>query len=87
MGWITEIVTLVLGLIVGGGAIWGVAKRSGKKEGQREVREEVSHAALKDNVETRRRVDDATRDVPEPDDARDWLRDFSRGDAGDKAER
>lgn len=40
---------------------------------------EAERDALKKEQETRRRIDDATRDPLDPDASRGWLRDFAAG--------
>ena len=55
-------------------ALWG-AWRAGRALGRREVWHEVAETIAASNVETRQRIDDAIADLPDPDAARQWLRD------------
>jgi hypothetical protein len=65
------------------GKLWISGKTNAAKD---EVRDEIAQQADTDNIETRKRIDDATRDVPEPDFARERLQRFGKG-AGTPPER
>lgn len=83
MSWLPDIITLILGLIVGIGGTWKLAKTSGRREGHNEAETKAEAARLQNYVETRERIDEADRKPLDGDDARNWLRDFSSGgDAG-----
>lgn len=79
MSWPPDIITLILGLIVGIGGTWKLAKTSGRREGERKAEAKAETVRLQNYVETRERIDEADRKPLDGDDARNWLRDFSSG--------
>ncbi|KAA2314542.1 hypothetical protein E0K93_09500 [Puniceibacterium sp. HSS470] len=60
------------------GKLWISGKTNAAKD---EARSAIAHQANTDTIETRKRIDNATRDVPEPDDARERLQRFGKGAA------
>ncbi|WP_406871212.1 hypothetical protein ABEB22_18395 (plasmid) [Thioclava sp. 'Guangxiensis'] len=70
-----EIVSGLLALIglLFVGKKWVTQKTKAETEAQHEMQAQI------DTLETRQRIEDATRDVPEPDAARDRLRAFGGG--------
>lgn len=49
------------------------------RQAQNETEDAVRQQANEDTLNTRKRIDDATRDVPEPDAARERLQQFGAG--------
>ena len=82
MSWLPDIITLVLGLIVGIGGTWKLAKSRGQREGERQAETKAETARLRNYIETRERIHEADHKPLDGDDARDWLRDFSGGGDG-----
>lgn len=79
MSWLPDIITLILGLIVGIGGTWKLAKSRGQREGERQAETRAETARLQNYIEARERIDEADHKPLDGDDARDWLRDFSSG--------
>jgi len=79
MSWLPDIITLILGLIVGIGGTWNLAKSRGQREGEKQAQTKAEAARLQNYIETRERIDEADHKPLDGDDARDWLRDFSSG--------
>lgn len=79
MSWLPDIITLILGLIVGIGGTWKLAKSRGQREGEKQAQTKAEAARLQNYIETRERIDEADHKPLDGDDARDWLCDFSSG--------
>lgn len=71
IAWLGALVAVVLAIFTGKRWISTTAKA--------EAREEIAQQATTDALETRKRIDDATRIPAEPDVARDRLRRFGAG--------
>lgn len=69
--WFGGAASLLVALL----AAFGWVKRSTREQ----VETDAARQSADDNLDTRERIDDATRDVPEPDDARDRLQQFGAG--------
>jgi hypothetical protein len=87
VSWLPDIITLILGLIVGIGGTWKLAKGQGRREGERQAETKAEAARHRNYIETRERIDEADHKPLDGDDARDWLRDFSSGSGNGRPKR
>lgn len=69
--WIGGAFTLLMALVLGRAYL--------AKDERKKAEEAFARQADTDTLKTRERIDDATRDVPEPDAARDRLQRFGAG--------
>ncbi|WP_126977439.1 hypothetical protein [Frigidibacter oleivorans] len=83
LGSLAEMAATLLGLAI----VFFTGRKLIRDAAKAEVREEIAADAAQDTIDTRERIDDATRTPLPPDAARERLRRFGAGETGTPPER
>lgn len=76
LGSLTEMAATLIGLVI----LFFTGRKLIRDAAQAEAREDIAADAAQDTIDTRERIDDATRTPLPPDAARERLRRFGAGD-------